>query len=176
MAPNYYTDTNAVSHDLVESLMPDRKRIPDEVFKEVLKWLPIMTSDFIVTRLNSSSGKREFLLGYRAEAPFKDAWFVTGGRLNWGETTMEACKRHLKRELGLEGVTPRFVGQVSVMNPESATRPLWHSIWNLHEVFVAPDAVIKPNAENAKVGWFTKIEPSWPDPVREALQMIGFSE
>lgn len=173
--PSYHTDQNEVPPGLVESLMLERKLIPDEIFYEVLKWLPIMTADFVITRQYTGRAK-EFLLGYRAEEPFKNTWFQPGGRLNWGESTLDACKRHLKRELGIDDVEPIFRGQVSVMNPASQTRPLWHSIWNLHEVPVGTDRVIRPNAENEKVEWFTRIDPSWPDPVRVALGLLGFSE
>ncbi|MES2985591.1 MAG: NUDIX domain-containing protein [Patescibacteria group bacterium] len=157
----------------IEKLMFDRKRIPDDVFREVLKWVPISTSDFILTRKNEG-GKKEFLLGYRTEAPFKDTWFVPGGRLNWGETPDEACYRHLQRELGIQYPAIEFQGHFSVINPESDDRPLWHSIWHLYEVPVPFDTIVTPNKENAKVEWFTHIDSSWPEPVQNALRSLGF--
>lgn len=169
----HYTDTSVVDPSTIPALAAERARIPDALFREVLAWLPIMTADFIPTRVNN--GTREFLLGLRAEEPFKGTWFVTGGRLNWGETTPVACKRHLERELGITNIEPVYIGQVSVINPESKARPLWHSIWNLHEVPVTMDTVvIISKTDNAKVAWFSKIQPEFPDPVKEALRMLGF--
>ena len=169
----HHTDRSAVTPEMVAQAIDERKRIPDDNFKEVLKWIPIPTSDFVLTR-TYSGGKREFMLGRRAEPPFQDTWFVPGGRLNFGETVEEACLRHLKRELGITGIVPRFVGHLSVMNPESSTRPLWHSIWHLHEVVVPHDMPMNPNGENKELRWFTEIDQSFPDPVKAALAMLGF--
>lgn len=169
----FYTDPTVVDEQEVIAAAAERAHIPAEIFKEVLKWLPIATSDFVLTR-KLADGRKQFLLGYRAEAPFQNTWFVPGGRINWGESPDAACKRHIKRELGIGDVSPRFVGHVNVINPASETRPLWHSVWHLYEVPVSVDIEIKQNNENAKVHWFTGIDRNWPDPVREALFMLGF--
>ncbi|MES2985590.1 MAG: NUDIX hydrolase [Patescibacteria group bacterium] len=169
---NIYTDTDLVSEAEIAEFVANRKRIPDEIFYEVLKWLPVPTADFVLTRINN--GTKEFLLGYRFEPSFQHKWFVPGGRLNWGELPVDACKRHLKRELSIENVAINFIGNLSVINPGHNERPTWNSIWNLYEVPVDMDTLITPNAENAKIEWFTSIDPSWVEPVRKALEMIGF--
>lgn len=172
----YLTDPTLVTDETIRQAIEDRRRIPDEPFKQVLAWLPVMTADFILVRQKDETSPREFLLGYRAEPPFENTWFVTGGRLNAGELPVEACERHIKRELGVVGVEPRFIGFVSCWNPESANRPLWHSNWCFHEVPVDYDTVLKPNDEHKEVKWFTHIDLTFPDPVRYALKMAGFPE
>ncbi len=152
----FYTDPSVVDEQEVLATAAERKFIPPDVFSEVLKWLPIATSDFVLTRF--FGGRREFLLGYRAEAPFQNTWFVPGGRINWSESPDVACKRHIKRELGIEDVSPEFIGHINVINPASETRPLWHSIWHLYEVSAPANIEVKPNNENAKVRWFTGID------------------
>lgn len=176
----------AISADLRPNLVPDtkinaRERIPDDVFPTVLGWVPISTVDFVPTRV--VDGTRQFMLGLRTEAPFQDTWFVAGGRKNWGERTRNALKRQVNRELGLDidapGVTAVFRGIVDVLNPEcsgadAGARPEWHSNWLFHEIELADGIEPVAKAENRAVKWFTHILPEFPEPVQEALALLGF--
>jgi len=42
------------------------------------------------------------LLIKRGEAPSKGKWSIPGGRVEWGETLVEAVKREVREETGLE--------------------------------------------------------------------------
>ena len=168
-----YTDRTLVTEDQIQKLMDERKRIPDVPFNVAHEWVTISTSDFVLTRENAA-GEEEFMLVFRAEEPFGNTWFVPGGRWNCGEHPLDACLRHLKRELGVTDVKPEFVDFLSVWNPWSEARGIWHSVWHLYRVPVGLDQVITKNTEASKTEWFTHVDESWPDPVREALHMLGF--
>ncbi len=166
---------NLVSDDLLR----ERQRIPQDVYHQILTWMPIVTVDFVPTRIRD--GKREFMLARRNEEPFKGTWFVTGGRKTYGERTEQALRRQLKRELGIDlespDVTARFATTLDVLNPasdEPGGRPLWHSTWLLHEVELRGDIEAQALAENGEIRWFRHIEPDFPEPVQRALEAIGF--
>lgn len=47
-------------------------------------------------------GEREFLFQQRKKNPYYDFWGRVGGKMRWGETVVEAAKRELLEETGLE--------------------------------------------------------------------------
>lgn len=47
-------------------------------------------------------GGREFLFQQRKKNPYYDFWGRVGGKMRWGETIIEAARRELKEETGLE--------------------------------------------------------------------------
>lgn len=47
-------------------------------------------------------GEREFLFQQRKKNPYYDFWGRVGGKIRWGESILEAAKRELKEETGLE--------------------------------------------------------------------------
>jgi len=48
------------------------------------------------------SGEREFLFQQRKKNPYFDFWGRVGGKIRWGESILEAARRELKEETGLE--------------------------------------------------------------------------
>lgn len=180
-------NTNAGPCIAPPELIEERKFIPPDIYAQILSWIPVSTVDFVPTRANPDSGTEEFCLGFRTQQPFKDTWFVTGGRKNFGETTFQALRRQVLRELGIdvcsEGVRYTFRAVLDVMNPasepdgtEGCVRPLWYSEWKLHELRLSAGVEPVAQAENLTLRWFTHIHPDFPEPVRQALALLGFSE
>lgn len=69
--------------------------LSDTDFREVIKYTPLVSIDFIVT-----NKKGEVLLGLRKNRPAKDFWFVPGGRIFKNETINEAFGRISENEFG----------------------------------------------------------------------------
>ena len=83
--------------------------LPDETFKNVIQYTPLISIDLIVR-----NEQGEVLLGKRVNAPAKGYWFVPGGRVRKNETLDDAFVRLVHEELGIEsGLTradAKFLG------------------------------------------------------------------
>lgn len=56
----------------------------------------------ITLERKGKNGEREFLFQQRKKNPYYDFWGRVGGKMRWGETIIEAAKRELAEETGLE--------------------------------------------------------------------------
>lgn len=56
----------------------------------------------ITLERRNDKGEREFLFQQRKKNPYYDFWGRVGGKIRWGESVLEAAKRELKEETGLE--------------------------------------------------------------------------
>jgi colanic acid biosynthesis protein WcaH len=76
---------------------PLPKRVPKAAFRSLVRWAPIVSIDLIIlNRVN------EVLLGYRANRPAKNKWFVPGGRIFKGERIPDAMVRIAHSETGIK--------------------------------------------------------------------------
>ncbi|TKX46011.1 MULTISPECIES: GDP-mannose mannosyl hydrolase [unclassified Halorubrum] len=71
------------------------ERIPDDVWAEVVKHMPIPSVDLVVRCADG------ILLAKRQNEPAKGEWFVPGGRVRKGEPLSEAVERVAQEELGV---------------------------------------------------------------------------
>ncbi|TKX66097.1 GDP-mannose mannosyl hydrolase [Halorubrum sp. SP9] len=72
------------------------ERIPDDVWAEVVKHMPIPSVDLVVMCADG------ILLAKRQNEPAKSEWFVPGGRVRKGERLSEAVERVAQEELGVK--------------------------------------------------------------------------
>jgi len=72
--------------------------IRNELYHIILHALSTPCADILV-----SNSKGEILLVKRKNEPEKNKWWVPGGRILFGEKRMDAAKRKLKEECGLNG-------------------------------------------------------------------------
>lgn len=56
----------------------------------------------ITLERKGANGEREFLFQQRKKNPYYDFWGRVGGKMRWGESVIEAARRELKEETGLE--------------------------------------------------------------------------
>ena len=71
--------------------------IPDEIYKQVLQSMPIPCVDLLVT-----NEQGQVLLVRRNNEPAQGQWWFPGGRVHFGEPRLDAARRKLKEECGLE--------------------------------------------------------------------------
>lgn len=72
--------------------------LPEDVFIEAVKVLPLVSVDLVVV---NSFG--QMLLGLRRNAPARDWWFTPGGRVRKNESSGHCLRRIAQTELGLVG-------------------------------------------------------------------------
>jgi colanic acid biosynthesis protein WcaH len=75
--------------------------IPDALYKEIMRAVPILCVDAIVRRADG-----RFLLVRRTNDPLKGEWWVIGGRVLHGEKADDAVLRKLRTEAGLTPTSP----------------------------------------------------------------------
>ena len=56
----------------------------------------------IALERQGENNRREFLFQQRKKNPYYDFWGRASGKIRWGETVIEAARRELKEETGLE--------------------------------------------------------------------------
>ena len=69
--------------------------IPKDEWETIVRNVPIVSVDLVVKR---SDG---IVLGKRTNEPAKGEWFVPGGRVQKGETRVEAVHRITEEEFGV---------------------------------------------------------------------------
>lgn len=56
----------------------------------------------ITLERHNEKGEREFLFQQRKKNPYYDFWGRVGGKVRWGESVIEAARRELEEETGLD--------------------------------------------------------------------------
>ncbi len=69
--------------------------IPIDEYKKIISTVPIVCVDILLKLDN------KYLLVKRKNNPLAGEWWVVGGRLNAGESAVEACARKVRQEVGL---------------------------------------------------------------------------
>ena len=69
--------------------------------ENVIEKQPKVSVAITLERRNAND-EREFLFQQRKKNPYFDFWGRVGGKIRWGESILEAARRELKEETGLE--------------------------------------------------------------------------
>ena len=96
---------------------------------------------------------RRLLLVRRGHGPAAGEWSVPGGRVEPGETLLEAVVRELAEETGLEGVCDRFLGWVERIGPGHH-----FVILDFAVTVLEPAAVPVAGDDAAEVAWVPLVE------------------
>ena len=150
-------------------MRPESENIPESLYKKIIRVMPIPCVDAVIIKGDN------FLLGKRTNKPARGQWFVIGGRIFIDEKLEEAIFRHIKKETGVKKIKIRKVlGTKEVVFKNSAQGPSSHAISTVFLVELSKDVAIPANAENSKLGWFSRIDRRWHPYVREMLRRAGF--
>jgi ADP-ribose pyrophosphatase YjhB (NUDIX family) len=85
------------------SFTPQASFLSDEVYAQAMESFIIVCAD----TLPVNRAKKTVYLAKRKAKPQAD-WYLLGGRMQRGESEVEAAKRNIKRETGLEIATDRL--------------------------------------------------------------------
>jgi len=98
-------ETQGGEGDIKKDASQNRIMIPKKVYKKIVKLMPIVCLDGILT-----NSKGEYLLVKRKNEPLKGHWFVPGGRLLKGEDLKSGFARKMLEETGARVKNVKFTG------------------------------------------------------------------
>ena len=106
------------------------KFIPENIYKEFLKNMPIFCIDFLINY------KDEFLLLKRNEEPLKGIYWLPGGRLKKNETLDKFSHRVQSREIRIYFKNYSIIGFSNFLFKESINSRATHTPTLLFEITV----------------------------------------
>lgn len=146
-----------------KTVVPRSRWIPDELFQQIQKNMPVACVDLIVLR----RGKKnivETLLMRRKIYPEQGKWCLIGGRILKDEYTNETIRRQAKEELG---VSVRILPLWSETNPfavfnDPVSDKQKHFVALAYPVMIAAGKIKKSGPEFSEAKWFSldKLPPA----------------
>ena len=147
-----------------------RKKIPEKIYREIHRSLPVVCVDIAVTDANG-----RFLLVKRTNQPEAGHWWFPGGRILKNELLKEAASRLLKRETGLQGSVGALLGfHEYFAAPGYFPGINAHTIAFVFRVQLEKSAALRLDGQSSDAQWFSKINPAWAPYVRKFLKEAGF--
>ena len=122
--------------------------IPEEFFRRITRVLPIVCVDLLVY-----NRKEEILLLKRRNEPAKGEWWFPGGRVHFGETRLEAARRKLHDECGVEIDSIVETGTFDCLLP--VRKDLSHGVTTVFTV-VAHSEGVAVDAQSTEFSWRSK--------------------
>lgn len=135
--------------------------IPDPLYTKIKKKLPIPCVDLIV-----KNKADEILLVKRANQPAKGEWWFPGGRINHGESRIDAAERKLKEECGLNGVSFKEWKTIDIFLFDQDEDYLSHGISSLYIVEII-EYNVHLDGQSLDHNW--KIIEDWVKNLKESL-------
>lgn len=115
--------------------------------------------------------KRKALLIRRGKDPLKGDWSLPGGAVELGETLVEAVKRELREETGLEAEVGEIIGVFDRIYPDGSGRTEYH--------YVLVDFLCRPLGGSATAAgdvdaaqWFRRDEIEVLTPIQPFLRAL----
>lgn len=146
-----------------------KKFIPQSLYKNILKNIPIVCVDVVIVRGN------KFLLGKRVNEPAKGEWWVPGGRVLKNETLKKAAARKIKEEVGIKINQPDLKYLMTGEIFFKATSR--HMIGVVFLVRINKHQVKQINFgdyQHSQIAWFDKINKNWHPYLKILLKTAGF--
>ena len=123
--------------------------IPQNLYEQILKVLPIPAVDLIV---ENEQGK--LLLVRRVNEPAKGQWWFPGGRVHFMEAREDAAKRKLMEECGLKAEKVIEAGTFDVIVERSDVVSVkLHGITTLFHVQVGSQVDFVLDEQNSEADW-----------------------
>ena len=125
--------------------------IPDDLYRQIINVMPIPCVDLI-----ARDGKDRILMLKRKNEPAKGQWWLPGGRVYIGETRIEAAKRKLVEECGLDAICLEEMGTFDIIYPDKVGQACTsHGISTVFVAVVSSDTINNHNRYGADIKWGT---------------------
>ena len=110
--------------------------IPQELYTEIKRSFPLNARELLIFNKES-----KVLLVKRANEPAKGQWWIPGGRVRFAETRLDAAKRLLKEECGIESEDLSLEGMFDYMIRNEEDNYFQHTISSIYRVHVENDDI-----------------------------------
>lgn len=122
--------------------------IKDELYRQIVEVMPIPSVDLIVV---NDGG--QVLLAKRTNEPGQGYWWFPGGRVHFLETRLQASRRKLKEECGLESGQIIELGTYDVIVERSDEAKKLHGITTLFCIMVGSRVNYILDSQNSEADW-----------------------
>jgi colanic acid biosynthesis protein WcaH len=127
--------------------------IPEDIYAQIVHLMPIPCVDLLVEDLEG-----RILLIKRANDPAKGQWWFPGGRVHYLETRMQAARRKLKEECGLESFQIKEMGTYDVILDMPGDEKQRHGITTLFHIMVRKQGDVILDSQSHDSDWRTPDE------------------
>lgn len=127
-------------------------QISPELYKKIHAAMPIPCIDAVICHEN------KVLLCIRTNKPAQGLWWFPGGRVLKGELLIDAVKRKVQEETGLEASDIKMLGTEETLFPDGPFGEPTHTINVVFRVnlSIPQDATIA-DGQHVKMCWFTDL-------------------
>ena len=132
--------------------------ISEDLYSQIRKVMPIPCVDLLV---QNEFG--EVLLLKRADEPAKGEWWFPGGRVHYGETRLEAAKRKLREDCGLEAIAAEELGTFDVLLDEGDSNIYVHGITTMFFILIVSERQFQLDAQSLTAEW--RLPEQWKSEV-----------
>lgn len=132
--------------------------IEPQLFQQILEVMPIPAVHAIIMQMG------KILLLKRQIAPLLGGWWIPGGRVHKYEALVEAIKREVREETGLECKTIRQLGTITFLIDDI------HTISTIF--WIEPsDTKVQLNYEHSTYQWLNRLPKNCHPKLREIFAM-----
>jgi ADP-ribose pyrophosphatase YjhB (NUDIX family) len=121
--------------------------IDKKQYEEIIKIFPRACVDILI-----ADDQRRVLLMLRENQPEQGKWWFPGGRIHFGETRLEAARRKVKEECGLDVTELTEVATFDLFFKTAEMN--YHDVTILFKTVVSSKSAIKTDNQARDYGWF----------------------
>jgi ADP-ribose pyrophosphatase YjhB (NUDIX family) len=140
-------------------------RVPENLWNMIRNWIPMPCVDIVIF-----NEENKFLLLKRNNEPFKDEWWVPGGKIKRGDFPLEDfVVKKVKEETGLDVTIVRMLG---VFHYDYHNKENSFDEEDLIVAFLARriGGEIKIDSQHSKYKWFNQINEDMNPYLKDVLK------
>ena len=122
--------------------------IDKKQYQEIIKIFPRTCVDIFI-----SDEQERVLLLLRENQPEQGKWWFPGGRIHFGETRLEAARRKVNEECGIDLINFNEVATFDLFFQVAEIQ--YHDVTILYKTVISSNSQIKIDTQAREYGWFT---------------------